>query len=136
MGSNRTFYAIRQNFYWPTYYQEINNFVLSCDTCQRIKTDRKKHPIPLTNMPMAESFKRWHMDILGPLTTTDDGYQCILLVVDSLSRWSEAFPLMTQEAKEVATVLFNEIIARYGEPRILVSDRGKKFMSKLVSALC
>lgn len=59
-----------------------------------------------------------------------------MLVVDSFSRWSEAFPLKTHEAKEIATVLFNEIIARYGAPRVLVSDRGKNFVSKLVNALC
>ena len=136
LGSNRTFYTIRQKFFIGLNIIRKKTTLFYLVTPAKKKTDRKKHPIPLTNMPMAESFERWHMDILGPLTTTDDGYQYILLVVDSFSRWSEAFPLKTQEAIEVATVLFNEIIARYGAPRILVSDRGKNFMSKLVSALC
>ena len=44
--------------------------------------------------------------------------------------------MQDQEAKPVAKVLFNEIVSRYGAPRVLVSDRGPNFMSKLVSALC
>lgn len=43
---------------------------------------------------------------------------------------------MRSQVTEVATILFKEIIARYGAPRTIVSDRGQNFLSKLVSALC
>lgn len=33
-------------------------------------------------------------------------------------------------------MLFQEFICRYGAPRVIVSDRGRNFMSKLISALC
>jgi transposase InsO family protein len=56
--------------------------------------------------------------------------------VDSFSKWPECFPLKTQEASEVADVLFREIFSRYGAPKTLISDRGRNFMSKLVNALC
>ena len=48
----------------------------------------------------------------------------------------EAHPLRTQEATEVAAVLYREVITRYGAPRTLVSDRGQTFMSKLTAAMC
>lgn len=60
----------------------------------------------------------------------------MLLVVDSFSKWTEDFPMRTQEAKEVADILYNEIFTRYGAPSTIVSDRGRNFMSKLVNALC
>lgn len=41
-----------------------------------------------------------------------------------------------QSAKETASVLFREIFCRYGAPRVLFSDRGRNFMSKLINALC
>ena len=63
-------------------------------------------------------------------------YKYVLLVVDSYSKWSEAFPLRTQEATEVAAVLFKEVICRYGAPNVLVSDRAQQFLSQLVKALC
>ena len=135
LGIQKTFAAIRERYYFPGMYQIISKYVTTCDLCQRMKTDRKRQPPPLTPMPVEDVFSRWHMDILGPLPKVN-GYQYILLVVDSFSRWCESFPLETQDAKQVATVLYNEIITRYGAPSCLVSDRGANFMSKLVSALC
>ena len=135
LGIQKTFAAIRERYFFPGMYQIISNYVTTCDLCQRMKTDRKRQPPPLTPMPVEDVFSRWHMDILGPLPKVN-GYQYILLVVDSFSRWCESFPLETQDAKQVATVLYNEIITRYGAPSCLVSDRGANFMSKLVSALC
>lgn len=76
------------------------------------------------------------MDILGPLTTSTEGYKYILLIVDSFSKFPEAFPLKTQDSKEIANVLFSEIFARYGAPKVIVSDRGQNFLSKLVTAVC
>ena len=135
LGVQKTFAAIRERYYFPGMYQIIHDYVTTCDLCQRMKVKRKRQPPPLTPMPIADVFSRWHMDILGPLPKAK-GYQYVLLLVNSFSRWCEAFPLETHDAKTVASVLYNEIICRYGAPRILVSDRGQNFMSKLVSALC
>ena len=48
------------------------------------------------------------MDILSGLPTTKDKYKLILVLVDSYSKWVELFPLRTQEATEVDSVLFTE----------------------------
>jgi hypothetical protein len=60
----------------------------------------------------------------------------VLLIVDSFFRWSEAFALKTQNASSIAKALYSEIFCRFGAPRVLLSDRGQAFMSKLVNALC
>ncbi|CAC5404339.1 unnamed protein product [Mytilus coruscus] len=44
--------------------------------------------------------------------------------------------MKTQEASEVAKVLFREIISRYGAMKCLVTDLGRNFVSNLVNALC
>ena len=75
------------------------------------------------------------MDILGPLTKAQDGSKYILLLVDSFTRWPEVFPLKSQEATEIATILYREIFTHYGAPHTLISDRGTNFMSKLISAM-
>ena len=36
----------------------------------------------------------------------------------------------------IARLLVNEIIARHGAPRVLLSDRGTNFLSKLVAEVC
>ena len=64
---------------------------MSCDACQRAKRPAHKQPAPLQPLPIEGTFDRWHMDILTGLPKSKEGYQHILLVVDSFSRWSEAF---------------------------------------------
>ena len=93
-------------------------------------------PAPLHPLPVTAVFHRWHMDFLGPLKKAEDGEQYILLIVNSLSRWCEAFAVKDQKATTVAKVLYEQIFTRYGAPRELISDRGSQFMSKLVAALC
>lgn len=86
-------------------------------------------------MPIGESFERWHIDILE-FTQTKEGFRYVWLIVDSFSRWSEAFALKTQDAASIAKILYSEIFCRFGAPRVLLSDRGQIFMFKLVHALC
>ncbi|CAC5410016.1 unnamed protein product [Mytilus coruscus] len=91
-------------------------------------------PPPLQPQPTNDIFGRWHMDILSGLQTTKDKYKHVLLVVDSYSKRCESFPLRSEEAGEVANVLYREIISRYGAPRTLLSDCGRNFVSNLVKA--
>ena len=135
-GIKKTFAAVRQKYFWPKMWQEINDYVKSCDVCQRSKVDRKGNHVPLNPIAVGSRFSRIHIDILCSLPKTKEGYQYILLIVDSFTKWTECFPLKTQEASEIADILYNEFITRYGAPRSIVSDRGRNFMSKLVSALC
>ena len=135
-GHERTFAAIRLKYYWPKMYDEIGKYVQSCLLCQQVKRPVHAKPPPLQPLPVADLFSRWHIDILSGLPTTKDKYKHILVVVDSYSKWMEAHPLRSQEATEVAAVLYREVITRYGAPRTLISDRGQTFMSKLTAAMC
>ena len=135
-GIKKTYAALKLKYYWNGMHQDVCDYAKTCDTCQKNKTSRRRHPVPLTPLPVGSTFERLHIDILCSLPKPKEGYQYILLIVDSFSKWTEAFPLKTQEATEIADILTKEIICRYGAPRILVSDRGRNFMSKLISAIC
>ena len=135
-GFDRTLESIRLKYYWPKMASIIQEYVNSCDVCQKSKRSYNSSKAPLTNMPIDNRFERWHMDFIGPLKPPGtDGSRHILVMVDSFSRWCEAVPMKSQEASEVAFVLYSEIISRYGAPRKLVSDRGRNFLSKVVKAL-
>ena len=103
-------------------------------TCKMVKKHNTNKRAPLTNMPVTDVFQRVHMDIIGPIS--DSCFKYFLLVVDSFSKWHEAFPLRTETAKKIANILYSEIFCRYGAPRVPISDRGQNFMSKVVTALC
>ena len=137
LGFDKTYSAIRSKYYWPKMYSDIDAHVKTCNTCQKSKRNYGSDKAPLTPMPIpSQPFSRLHMDIMGPLTTSSEGHKYILLVVCAFTGWCECFPLKTQESSVIAQILFAEIFCRYGAPDIIVSDRGKNFMSRLVAALC
>ena len=64
-------------------------------------------------------FERWGIDIVGPLPQTEDGYRYIVVAIDYFSRWPEARPLTHANARQVAKFIYEEIICRFGAPRVL-----------------
>ena len=64
------------------------------------------------------------------------GSRYIVVLSDYLTRWVEAFPVPSVEATVIAPLLVNEIISRHGAPRVLLSDRGTNFLSKVVAEVC
>lgn len=53
----------------------------------------------------------------------------ILTMIDGLTGWAEAVPIVDQSASTVASAMYNEWFARYGVPEQLHSDRGAQFES-------
>ena len=134
-GFDRTYASIRLKYYWPNMFATIIDYVKSCDDCQKAKRNHLNHPAPLQNMPIVGRFDRWHMDILGPFSKGTNGEKYLLSVIDSFSRWPELFAINSDDSQTIAKILYEEVFSRYGAPRVLVSDRGQNFMSKLVKAV-
>ena len=54
-----------------------------------------------------------------------------MTVIDSWTSWCEAIPVPTQSAKSCAKKLIDSWIQRYGVPEVIVSDRGRTFVSEI-----
>ena len=86
-------------------YKDIQFYVKSCIPCQQSKRAIQNTKAPLTPLPTEDIHHRWHMDFLGPLKTTKEGYKYILLLVESFSRWPIAIPMVSMTS-EVAQVIY------------------------------
>ncbi|CAC5410618.1 MLLT1_3 [Mytilus coruscus] len=96
-----TYAAIRNKYFWPSMYSDINQYVKTCEVCQQSKRAFNSKPPPLQPQPTNDIFGRWHMDILSGLPTTKDKYKHVfswLTVIPEMVR--EAFPLRSEEADE------------------------------------
>ncbi|KAK6146307.1 hypothetical protein DH2020_020176 [Rehmannia glutinosa] len=67
---------------------------------------------------------------MGPFPISN-GYMYILLAVDYVSKWVEAIPTKTNDARVVLNFLQKNIFTRFGTPRALISDGGSHFCSKM-----
>ena len=59
----------------------------------------------------------------------------ILLAVDYVSKWVEAKPTRTNDAKVVVDFVRFNMFCRFGIPRAIVSDQGTHFCNRSMYAL-
>src|SRR6266542_4203057 len=70
-GVNKIFQMVQQCYYWPQMFEDIRNYIKTCDDCQRrgeLQKNNIIHPIPAK-----APFQRIGIDIVGPLTITRRG---------------------------------------------------------------
>ena len=69
----RTYTAIKQKYFTPGMYQNVYDYITSCDVCQRVKRDTTSRNAPLHPLPKEGLFQRWHMGILAGLPKRQKG---------------------------------------------------------------
>ena len=100
------------------------------------KYPRNSKTAPLFLIPVEGAFDKVAVDVLGLFPPSSKGSRYIVVFSDYLTRWVEAFPVPSVEATVIARLLIDEIISRHGAPRVLLSDRGTNFLSKVVAEVC
>ena len=121
-------------FYWPYLFKDAHLFAKSCDWCQRTDNIGKRNEMPLTTILEVELFDVWGIDFMGPFPSSY-GYKYILLAVDYVSKWVEAIPTTTCDAKIILKFIRWNIFSRFGTPRVMISDEGSHFCNKLFTYL-
>ena len=114
-------------FFWPNMFKDAHNFVKSCPECQKTGTMTRKHEMPMRPIQFCEIFDAWGIDFMGPFGNSQ-GCEYILLAVDYVSRWIEAVAVRKADAKILLKFL-TDLIARFGHPKILISDGGSHFIN-------
>lgn len=133
-GAKTTDRLIRQRYMWPNMCRDVKEWCNKCVQCQQSKVSRHVQQLPAQFVAPDARFDHVHMDIVGPLCE-DSGFKYLLTMIDRFSRWPEAVPLKDIEARTVARAFFDNWISRFGAPKILTTDQGAQFESKLFDAL-
>jgi len=81
-----------------------------------------------------------HADLVGPLPEGKNsrgqrGFQYILSVIDSATRYLWLLPIRHKTAECVAATLFDEVISRVSVPSAILTDQGGEFMGEVVECL-
>lgn len=116
----------RSYFWWPSLDKDIERVVESCKVCLSFRSEPSK--AILTPWKREEKvYDRVHADFLGPLKG-----KMFLVIIDSFSKWPEIYIMSTTDSK--ATIdKFRDCFARYGLPKVLVTDNGSQFVSEEMS---
>ena len=124
----KTLHRLRADFYIPGDRALVRDWVRSCQTCQRNKTETLR-PVGLLQ-PLEVPSQVWadiSMDFIEGLPKVG-GKSVILTVVDRFSKYAHFIALgHPYTAASVARAFFDGIVRLHGFPASIVSDRDPVF---------
>ena len=131
----KTYIRVSSSYFWPTIKQDIQMHLDSCLQCQQRKKSLAK-PLPLQTLPTVDSPNyRIHIDLFGPLKTSEKGNKMILCITDAFTKYAEVVAIPDKTAETVANELMIQWFCRFGTPIQIHSDNGKEFVNKLSKEL-
>nr|XP_033964458.1 uncharacterized protein LOC117465610 [Pseudochaenichthys georgianus] len=132
LGVKKTYNRVGRYFYWPLLKKDIAAFIKTCNTCQLTgKPNQVIKPAPLYPIPVVGNpFEHLIVDCVGPLPRSKAGNNFLLTVMCQATRYPAAYPLRNITTRSVVKAL-TQFITIFGLPKIIQSDQGTNFTSKL-----
>jgi hypothetical protein len=84
---------IQQRSYWPGWSQDVQDYVLSCEVCQRIKPSHTIHEAPMKIIESNFPFEILTTDIGREFNDSDDGNIWVLIIVDHFTKFAQAYAM-------------------------------------------
>ncbi|GFW54595.1 retrovirus-related Pol polyprotein from transposon 412 [Trichonephila clavipes] len=133
LGVTKTKDRILRHFFWPNVYRDVEEFVKTCDSCQRVGKPRDKAKAPLKLAPIiSEVFSKINIDAVGPLPVSTKQNRYLITSICVASKYPEAIPVESITSPNVIDALLS-IFPRIGFPREIQSDLGTSFTSELTT---
>ena len=134
-GCKKTFSRLCSKFLWPRMWMDVKNYVRTCVGCQKAgRKDKARAPLQPLQCE-SEPFSKVAFDLVGPLPRSVNGYRYILTMMDLYTKFPAAIPLKRVDNVTVIDAMM-EVFSSFGLPKVLLTDQGSVFTSKLTKAMC
>ena len=115
--------------------KDVQAWCNACDVCARSRGPPPRVHGELVKVIAASPMDLVAVDVLSGLPQSDDGSTCMLVAIDYMNKWAEAYALPNEEASTCMNALYNGFFSRFGMPNQLHSDQGRNFELKLFGEL-
>lgn len=142
-GQAKTMEVVSRNYYFPKMRSYIENYVNTCDLCNRNKPVRHK-PFGLLQSiePPTTPWESIAMDFIVKLPPLKDSsnqaiFDSIWVVVDRFTKYGYFIPCNeAMDAELFARLFVKHVFAAHGLPKDVITDRGTIFVSSFIQTLC
>jgi transposase InsO family protein len=132
----KTVNKVKKYFTWGGLNKDIQIYCRACQVCATRKISGRQQKAQMRRYDVGFPMEEVALDIMGPFQVSEDGNKYVLVVVDSFSKWMEAYAVPNIEAKTIAEKLVMEFISRFGVPYQIKTDRGRQFDCELFQEMC
>ena len=129
LGKDKTIEQVKRRFYWPGMDRSIQQYVTSCDACQRNKPSQQVPMGPMMPLPIpARPWQQVSLDLITALPKSRSGNDAIVVFVDKLTKMVHYVATTTNvTAPQLATLFMREVVRLHGVPESILSDRDPRF---------
>lgn len=135
LGVAKTLSRLARHYYWPGMLRDATKYVRSCDSCQRHKAQQLPPPGVMHATNVENPWEMVSVDIVVPSVNSNNGHNQLLVMQDRFTKWIELRPLRKATGPSVTRAVLEQVILRHGCPKIIVSDNGRQFISKVFTKL-
>lgn len=136
-GVDNCLRRVLQKYCGPKLRSVVQTVVRICHLCQTHNPDTAAaraeplHPIEATR-PLAIV----GLDVVGPIAPqSPEGYRYILTAIDYFTRWPLAMPAKEANTETMINFILNHVIAVFGVPETVITDRGSIFTDHTMEQL-
>jgi len=141
LGQAKTCEAVARRAYFPGWRPYTKLIVRNCTVCNKShRGGRMPRQTALRPMREFRPMSVLHADLVGPIPVGSNGkgqygFQYILSVIDSATRYLWLIPLRNKTAETVANALYEDVIARTSLTSAVLTDLGKEFTAEILDRL-
>ncbi|GJU96316.1 reverse transcriptase domain-containing protein [Tanacetum coccineum] len=122
--------AMRQGYYWPTMHADAKEEVDKCDSCQIHSPVLRLPKTHMTSIMAPWPFYQWGIGHPRTIAPHHRRAKFVIVAIDYFTKWIEAKPLVKITGKEVIRFVMDNIICRFGLPRIIVTDNEAQLVNE------
>ena len=134
LGEHKTWKAFNRKYYNPLGKQKCREVVRTCPECQLGKDYKARH-VPKGHINSPGPWETISIGIVGPLPVDGRSNRFIVTIMDVYSRYLIAIPVRNHRASTVSRCLYESVVAYFGAPQSILSDRGTEFTSMIWESL-
>ena len=106
--------------------KDIWKYIANCTLCHGEKAKIQNYPLQMMEIPN-RLFDKITIDLVNECETSTSGKKHILTIIDDLTGWPEAFPILDKSADTIVLTFINQYLPVHMCPRYILSDNGTEF---------
>jgi len=136
LGVTKTLNRIRQRSYWSGIKNGVRSYIAACEKCAKRENPLVTKKALMQMVRSGYPMERIVTDIIGELPITENGNRYILVISDYFTKSTESFPMPNMEARTVAKIVVEEIVAKFEVPITIHLDQGGQFKGHQFQEMC
>jgi len=129
LGRDKTIEQMKRRFFWHGMATKVEEYVVTCDACQKNKPSQRLTPGLLMPIPSpTHAFHTWSMDLITQLPKSKRGNDAIVVWVDKFTKLRHYAACKTAiDAPSLARLFLHTVVRMHGMPECIISDRDPRF---------